>query len=311
LGHLKFIFWQTLNLRLFSKFVGLGFPFLITVLLALITDYTFQKIIPGYSIYFTIITVIFEFFIVLYLQDRLIQSIYGIPLKEFISSLKDKHPVTKKFGVSILSNFICGRFKPNHFISVENLSELLTRVELRDGIDLPVELYAVLLNESAEMKPTRLWATWDFALFPMNEVFEPNGEIKSEYLFYFRTLNRIYANIKNIDDKVRIFLFDDEQMKSDYMNHMGWKRLLELHKAWGFNNIYWCLKPTFRGIQISFSNAYMEDFVYYELKWLRHKWVIGKDTLSKIVSLSSTYSYVNDSRNLFIELKQKAVSIGL
>lgn len=311
MGHLKYVFWQILNLRLIGRFIGLGFPFIITFFLALITDYAFQQLIPGYSIYLTIIAVIFEFFIVLYLQDRLIQSIFGRPLKELIHSFKDKHPVTKKFGVHIFSNFICGRFNSNHFSNVENLSELLTRVELRNGIDLPVELYAVLLNESAEMRPTRLWATWDFTLVPMDEVFDLNGEIKSEYLFYFRTLNNIYANIKDVNDKIRIFIFDDEQMKKDCMGHSGWKKILELHKTWRFNNIYWCLKHTFKGIQVSFSNAYMEDFVYYELKWVRHKWVIGKDVFSNIVSLTSTYSYVNDSRNLFVELKQKATSVGL
>lgn len=312
LRYLKFIFWQIINLPLFNRFTDLVFPVTLSVVLTLICDYSLRKILPShYSPFFTLFSSIVIFFIILYLQHRVIEGVFRRPLREFISSLRYKHPVTKRFGVRILSSFVGGRFRADLFSKINNLSELLTRIELRNGYNLPVELYAVLLDEAASLKPTRLWATWDFSIAPIGEVFTDSGEIKPNYQFYFRTLTSIYLGIKQEDDKIRIFIFENNEMKQTCMNHKGWDKLLELHKKWGFKTIHCILKQTFRGIQISFPNAYMEDFVYFELKWLRNKWVIGMDGDSRIASLACTSTYVDATRDFLNELRKKADTIIL
>lgn len=312
LRYLKFIFWQIINLPLFNRFTDLVFPVTLTAVLTLICDYSLRKILPShYSPFITLLSSIVIFFIILYLQHRIIEGVFRRPLGEFISSLRNRHPVTKRLGVRILSSFVGGRFNAAFFRGINNLSELLTRIELRNGFNLPVELYAVLLDEAANLKPTRLWATWDFSIVPIEKVFTNSGEIQLNYQFYFRTLTGIYSGITQEDDKIRIFIFEDCTMKQTCMNHKGWNTLLNLHRNWGFKTIHWILKKNFKEIQDKFLNAYMEDFVYFELKWLRNKWVIGMDSASKIVSLACTSTCVDDSRDLLKRLKETATTLNL
>ncbi len=189
------------------------------------------------------------------------------------------------------------------------MSDLLKGVGTRSGVHLSKGLYAILLSESAAFKPAYLWATWDLAIFPISEVFDStNGAVKPEYAFYFDTLKRIYSQIKKKENKVRIFLYDDNTTLDETKSHIGWDILKKIHKEWGFDNILCCSKSSFKGVQLSHLDAFMEDFVYFELKPFKNRWVIGMDVDTKIQSLIQDSLPVEDSRKLFMELQNKSDS---
>lgn len=306
MNSLRYYFWYLFNLPLSYIFIDVTFPFVMTFVLTLLIEKAFDQVLPQHSMYLTVLGGILIFFIILILQHRLIERIFGSALKEFILSLRGKHPVTKKFGVRILKTFVAGNFNAHSFSNIYNLADLLDRVESRNGIDLSKGLYALLLAESAAFKPACLWATFDLAIFPMSEVFDSAGSVKSEFAFYFDTLSKIYSNIEKKENKLRIFLYDDVANLQTNKGHAGWQALKKFHKDWGFDNILLCSRSDFKGVQVRYPDAFMEDFVYFEINPFRNKWVIGMDSNSKIQSLIQRSLPVEDSRKLFIALQGKA-----
>jgi len=318
--HIKFLSWYALNLPLSERFIDLQFPVFLTIALTFVFECCFYKFCTHHTILllalYSFVCSIFSFFIVLFLQNRLIEIVFGNPLKEFITSLKGRHPVTKKFGSRILRKFITGEFKPDVYKGIYNLDDLLRKIETRNVFDLPSDLYAVLLQESADMKPDCLLATWDFSLVRIKEAFENNtNQLKPEYRGYFDTLGKIYSNIKNPDDKIRIFIFSGETQFHEYQGYKEWEKVLEMHyKELQFKEVLWCEKSTLQGLRTSHDEAYMDDFVYFEYrlfkKWWINKWVIGKDSNSKI-HLAHSKEVTTQSKELFDKLKGKSTHINL
>ena len=166
------------------------------------------------------------------------------------------------------------------------------------------------------MKPDCLLATWDFSLVRIKEAFENNtNQLKPEYRGYFDTLGKIYSNIKNPDDKIRIFIFSGETQFHEYQGYKEWEKVLEMHyKELQFKEVLWCEKSTLQGLRTSHDEAYMDDFVYFEYrlfkKWWINKWVIGKDSNSKI-HLAHSKEVTTQSKELFDKLKGKSTHINL
>ena len=185
----KFFKWHFNNLPLSEYFIDGWFSVISTIGLTSLFELALHKIFPNnhHVVYYgAILFAIFVLFIVLFFQHKLRENCFGESLKEFIASSKGMHPVTKKFGSYILEDFITGTFIKSEIYKeiyakqngIYNLSDLLKRIELKDGFQLPGELYAVLLSQSVDLEPDCLLSTWDFSIIKIEEVFNEINEFK-------------------------------------------------------------------------------------------------------------------------------------
>ena len=110
MNNLRYYFWYLLDLPLSYVFIDITFPVFATLILTVLIEKSFDIILSEHLIYYTLLGGLIIFFIILILQHRLIEKIFGKALKEFVQSAKGRHPVTKKFGAHLLRTLYIWKF---------------------------------------------------------------------------------------------------------------------------------------------------------------------------------------------------------
>jgi hypothetical protein len=204
--------------------------------------------------------------------------IRGIP--SYIEQVSDRHAVTRRFGNDILSEFLEGYLPQTVFDDISyNLPALLRNLEDR-GTTLTIDLYARLLEKSAEVRPQKVIAVWDCQTVPISSVFDDAGVARNgNILRYFNTLDVIYSLISAAEDKPRAFLFASEVDMREQTAHPGWAALMKLHERWGVSECVYLVEKCERLNDVKLENHFpFEDFVYFKMhKCKENHWFIGFD----------------------------------
>jgi hypothetical protein len=297
----KILFHRIEKIPFLGWFTHILSPLIVTFILAIIFDRCLSKLIKNKlfadsSTAYTsalVLSLTITFFIVLFLQDRLIEHLFSGSLREYLSKTKGQHPVTKLLGRWLMSRFLVGDFNTSFFQGVGSLNELLQKIELEKGHKLFPDLYSVLLSQASDMYPVKMLAVWYVPQIPIDDVFNGVGKI-IKYGEYFQEMDKIYPHISE-HNKERIFIFHDENHKATQVAHPGWKSLCLKHKNWGFKRILWCFEEDTIQAKVGKSGAKYDDFAYFELGWLNDKLVIWVNFKNQTFGLTSIKTFVKDN----------------
>lgn len=296
----KLLFWIW-KVPLFEFVVDFLFPIPVTVILTIFLE-RFLHNYPAFSNY-RVLYVILIFIIVILWQYLLILKIFGKDLRHFIYHTKGLHFVTKSFGAEILRRFVSGGFNNDLIHNVDSLSSMLSKIEQQNGYPLSKVGYAILLDKAADFHPNRLWAIWDFVTFPIDDVFDPNGQVKADfYEDYFNTLTKIYAEIDDKKDKLRFFIYSEEDQLDMISQHEGWKEIKRKHQLWGFDEVYLFPKGYFLNLSRDLTALHMDDFVFFEKSlrsYFRTNWLIGHCRHTLITSLLRRHIHIEHAEKIF------------
>lgn len=306
----KMVLWKYIyRMPLLEHLPNLILPVGMTIVFMLMIDWSIRQIpaFVDHNVAISLIFSIFVFFIILWLQKLLLMFLFHGALHDFIIRTKERHLVTKRFGAAILGKFLTNGFKEDMLKGADSLPTMLEMIEQNSGYPLTPPCYAILLDKAAEMNPDRIWAVWDFAIMPIEDLYDDDGQNVTAADSYFDRLHEIYDNIPDKKDKQRVFVFKDKDHKKDIMNHAGWTELLKFHKNAGFKEVYWCFVDTVKSIKASGTHtaADMDDFVYFHITWLKKKyaWVIGMKRSSQ-TALRHREPVVGDTIRMYERLVQ-------
>ena len=269
----KIVLWGLIDKMPLQKYLAsLILPLCMTIAFTIII-YLITTSLP-----FTLGFLVLVFFIMLFIQHIMLASVFGGKLHEFLNNTRGHHLVTRLLGAEMLGDFITRGFSNWILLKGDSLPDMLRQIELEDGYPLIDHSYDILLKKAALMKPTRLLAVWDFKVTPIDELYDPAGKIRKAEP-YFNILLKVYANIKDAQDKQRVFVFQNEEHKEQVMSHKGWTTLLRFHKHAGIKT-YLCFADTVKSIRSRGGNKAVknDDFVYYTNR-KRKPWIIGSPSL--------------------------------
>ena len=311
-------FWKYMHgAPLFEHVVGLAFPLATTMIFTLVVNEALKKLsvtIPTLANAVNPLTILFSvilFFIILWLQQLILSTLFRKSLTEYLYRTKGRHPVTKIFGAEILNRFLSDSFKPEMVEGIESLSTMLEKIEQPNGQPLAPVSYAILLDKAAAMEPDKLLAVWDFGAVPIEKVFLDTGQPNGEYGFYFNTLKKIYSNIANQKNKRRVFLFNDDNHRKVVQKHSGWNGLMEMLDEWGIDVYYYGNIDILNGIKSSVPFA-MDDFVWFTVSgWIKQSWVIGFERETRITSLRHRQYFIQDVEKVFEQLIKSCAQMNV
>jgi hypothetical protein len=237
----------------------------------------------------------FVVYLVLWVQNVFIVAVFVRSFPRFIDRVSGLHHVTRAFGCELLRRFFEGEFDKAIFddSNIASLPSVLQSLEAPHGCQLPTTAYALLLQKSSELRPVRVLATWDNKAFPITAVFDSaTQEPNPPYARYFRALDDIYKKVRANHEKIRVFIFEDEDTRKhhttgdDGAGSGEWAAVHALHKRWGFTEIWHCTNEQLVAAKKSVGMMALEkidDIVYFQERGPKSGWIIGMDRDSKSV----------------------------
>ena len=287
----KIVLWGLIDKMPLQKYLASSIlPLCMTIAFTIII-YLITTNLP-----FTLGLSVLVFFIILFIQHIMLAIVFGGKLHEFLINTKECHLVTRQLGAEILGNFITRGFSEGILLKGDSLPDMLRQIELEDGYPLIAHSYDILLKKAALMKPTRVLAVWDFEVTPIDRVYDPAGKLYPGEL-YFDILLDVYTDIKNAQDKQRVFVFKNEGHKEQVMSHKGWTTLQTFHKNAGFKEVYLCFADMVQSIRSRDGNdaaVKNDDFVYYTNR-KREPWIIGRNRIDPELQEREPSAYMRET----------------